>query len=436
MTLLKLLLTCLAALSVAQAAPLELKLNLLMDGEPLDWEATYRNAVGQDFTVNLLKFYISDLALVNADGSEVPLETLELISFGPGDETQDVTLVTLDAPEGTYSGVRFDVGVPRELNHLDATLQTAPLGVDAGMYWAWNPGYIFYRLEGQVELDGRTEPWLLHMGTDAFRLPVRAQDLLTGTVTVEVAAEGGELSFDLDVMEAFSSGLAGSPYDFSQGSYRAVHGGPVSAQAYVNMLNAFTLSGVAETAGQHGGEGQAHSAGHSSAGHSSARRSGTGHGQEHSAAQDAAEHGGGQNDAAQHGGTQDETADTSDTSPDALSVGGGDISGRLSLPESVEDWDAVIVVACRRDDPRCEDPAAVVSPEPDSASTREADFILSVPAGEYAVYGLNDLDGNLAHTMDGGVAEALGLWAVPGTFDPLFVVPPATGVSFELIGTE
>ena len=443
------------------AAPLTLNVTLMMDGEPLDWDASYTNAAGQDFTINLLKFYVSNVALVNADGSEVALEGLELASFEPGDATTDATFMTLEAPEGSYSGIRFDIGVPRDLNHLDATLQDAPLGVDAGMYWAWNPGYIFYRLEGQTEVAGATQPWLLHMGTDAFRLPVRIQDLLTGTVTVDVPAEGTEIAFDLDLMKTFAQGTNGGTYDFANDAYRAVHGGPISAQAYTNLLNAITLSSdvvedpaaveevqaQGETAEVETMDGEAvdgemdHSAMQDSEGemdHGAMQDSEMDHGAMQDAEMQDAEQAATQEPGStmDHGAAQNQNNNSiSDSEMEAMEATlVGDISGTVRLPESVENWDSVIVLACTRADTRCETPTSTLSLEPEPEA-RAASFVFEdLPAGEYAIYALNDKDGNVAHTMDGSVSEELGLWAEPGTFNPLYVTPPSTGLDISLIG--
>ena len=452
--------TLLFALSAhALTAPLNLNVNLMMDGEPLEWDATYTNAAGQDFTINLLKFYISNVALVNADGSETPLDGLELASFEAGDATS-ATIMSVDAPAGSYSGIRFDIGVPRELNHLDATLQEAPLGVDAGMYWAWNPGYIFYRIEGQVDLDGQDEAWLLHMGTDAFRLPVRIQDLLTGTVTIEVPAEGAAVDFELELMDAFSQGINAQDYDFSQDAYRAVHGGPVAAQAYTNLLNAVSLTGADAAEAEEAVELDVEAEDMSETAHNDDVQGDEVQDDDvesDDVQDDEAEmdHSDMQDDEAQnemdHGDmdtedmdTEDMDAEDSEAADDASSdlssqLAGGSISGTVSLPDSVETWDSIIVLACTRtdaEDRRCDEPV-VTEPNVESPDARDASFTFEdLPAGEYGIYALNDKDGNESHTMQGTETEEMGAWVEPGTFNLLYVSPPTTGISLELIGAE
>ncbi|MDP4299576.1 MbnP family copper-binding protein [Leptothrix discophora] len=113
-----------------------------------------------------LRFYVSDVKLVNAAGQEVAVTLtanewqltqaghgLTLIDLEndadtcAGDAATNVR-VTGTAPAGTYTGVRFTLGVPSALNHLDATAATtlAPL-TNNDMFWSWTGGYKHAKIE-------------------------------------------------------------------------------------------------------------------------------------------------------------------------------------------------------------------------------------------------------------------------------------------------
>src|SRR5690606_38340971 len=62
-----------------------------------------------------------------------------------------------------YSAVRFRVGVPYELNHLNGALSAPPLNVP-GMFWTWQGGYRFVRTDWLVE-GGEVTRWHLHLGS-------------------------------------------------------------------------------------------------------------------------------------------------------------------------------------------------------------------------------------------------------------------------------
>ncbi|WP_337870228.1 MbnP family protein [Meiothermus sp.] len=234
-------------LTGVMAAPVELKINLRIGDQPMQFGQTYQTPQGQRYQIDMLKFYISDLALVRPDGSEVKVDGLVLADFKRDAPTQGVSVVKMDVPAGQYRGIRFNVGVPRELNHLDAATQQLPLGVNSGMYWAWNPGYIFYRLEGRALLPEGSPKWVIHMGTDTFRLPVRLHDLQTRRVQINIPSGGGSILLNLDVAKAFEPGPGGVFLDWRKQSLRQLHGlGPETALlmsvVYFNMQSAFSLA--------------------------------------------------------------------------------------------------------------------------------------------------------------------------------------------------
>jgi hypothetical protein len=262
-----------ASTQAQNATNFELRLNLRSGKEALELGKMYKTPGGLDYQVDLVKFYISNVTLVKADGSLLPLPGISLTEFrgqgatmGAGHSansssvtaagqmmsdgqmykamgTQNTIAFKARVPAGEYWGVRFEVGVPKELNNQDASLQQLPLGVEAGMFWAWNPGYIFYRFEGKTMINGKPQPFLLHMGTDAFRLPVNAFDLQTNKVKFKVTDSSGQISMNLDVAKAFEKDPSGAVgWDLSKPEKRVMHGGPNVGQAYLNLLGGWGLS--------------------------------------------------------------------------------------------------------------------------------------------------------------------------------------------------
>ena len=256
-------------ISSALAAPVELQVNLRVGNAPLELGKMYKTAGGLDYQVDLLKFYVSNVALVKADGSLVSVPGLSLAEFkgagamgnmnmNPGQKspegmmddgqmyaaktTQDETIFKLDVPSGDYRGVRFDIGVPRDLNNQDASLQKLPLGLDVGMFWAWNPGYIFYRFEGKTMVQGKPQPFLLHMGTDANRMPVNLFDLQSNKVKISVPEAGAAVRINLDVSKVFERGPTGGAWDLTNPALRVMHGGLNAGFAYLNLLGAWSVA--------------------------------------------------------------------------------------------------------------------------------------------------------------------------------------------------
>ena len=56
------------------------------------------------------------------------------------------TQLKVEIPLKSTHGLRFKLGVPFELNHLDPVNQKPPLNVSS-MHWSWQAGYKFFRLD-------------------------------------------------------------------------------------------------------------------------------------------------------------------------------------------------------------------------------------------------------------------------------------------------
>lgn len=136
-------------------------------------------ASGTTFTGRDFRFYAHDFHLVAADGTEVPLDLdddgkwqrdgVVLLDFEDGSgpcESGNVDTnfeVVGTAPEGEYTGVRFRLGVPVEMNHLNSDIEPAPLNVST-MFWGWMGGYKYVRIDGSTP---ELPSFRLHVGATA-----------------------------------------------------------------------------------------------------------------------------------------------------------------------------------------------------------------------------------------------------------------------------
>lgn len=137
-------------------------------------------AEGSTITLNDFRFFVSNVRLINSVGDEVPVELTQdgqwqyenvtLLDFEDGSgmcgeagnaELNDKVIGTV--PEGEYTGLVFDLGVPFALNHLDTSTAPAPLNIPA-MWWNWQFGYKFVRID-MMTPGGQTPAWLIHLGS-------------------------------------------------------------------------------------------------------------------------------------------------------------------------------------------------------------------------------------------------------------------------------
>ncbi|GAB3124474.1 MbnP family copper-binding protein [Novispirillum itersonii] len=148
---------------------------------------------GPAVTLRDARLYVQDIALIEAGGTAVPLtltdsdwqrQGVALLDFESGSpgcagNAAVNTAVTGTVPAGSYTGLRFTVGVPPALNHTSVEVTPAPLDVVA-MNWSWQAGRKFMKVEvnpagGVRKPDGATAPtWFLHLGsTDCTGNPVQ-----------------------------------------------------------------------------------------------------------------------------------------------------------------------------------------------------------------------------------------------------------------------
>jgi hypothetical protein len=105
---------------------------------------TYHNALHQPFTVTKFKYYISNITLINKQGKRHVIKQSFLIDEENATSKQ---LVLKNIPIANYNAIEFLLGV--DSLHNCSGAQSGALDPTNGMFWAWNTGYIFLKLEGQ-----------------------------------------------------------------------------------------------------------------------------------------------------------------------------------------------------------------------------------------------------------------------------------------------
>lgn len=111
---------------------------------------SYTNAAGQTFKVTKLKYYVSNFVLTNTNGTvyTVPQDSCYFL-IDEGDALTHEPI--LKVPEGEYKTLTFMVGVDSLRSTKDISKRTGvldPTAAGGDMYWGWNSGYIFFKMEG------------------------------------------------------------------------------------------------------------------------------------------------------------------------------------------------------------------------------------------------------------------------------------------------
>lgn len=105
----------------------------------------YKNYLGQTYKVGMFKYYISNIRLKKENGKEYSCKEYFLINE---EEEGSKKIILKDIPEGTYKTLVFTIGVDSAHNCSGA--QSGALDPANAMFWAWNTGYIFMKLEGKA----------------------------------------------------------------------------------------------------------------------------------------------------------------------------------------------------------------------------------------------------------------------------------------------
>lgn len=134
-----------------------------VDGQPITMSAmNYTNAAGNKYRVDLLKYYMTNITLVKADGTEKNYKNYNLIDESDA-SSKSFTLDSID--NGEYTAVKFYLGVDPDRNHTG--VQDGALDPIHGMIWSWSTGYIFFKHEGMFkDGNGNDKSLLYHYGTD------------------------------------------------------------------------------------------------------------------------------------------------------------------------------------------------------------------------------------------------------------------------------
>ena len=110
----------------------------------------YKNASGEDFTVTTFNYFVSNISLKNENGTVQKFPNQYFLVRQADAKSQVIQLK--DVPSGNYSEMTFSIGVDSVKSLSPVAERIGALDVtgygDDGMYWSWNSGYIFMKMEG------------------------------------------------------------------------------------------------------------------------------------------------------------------------------------------------------------------------------------------------------------------------------------------------
>jgi hypothetical protein len=113
----------------------------------------YKTTASEPFTISLLQYYISNIELTKNNGEKYTLPKKESC-FLVKQQLDPSKTLPLNIPDGVYTAISFLVGVDSLTSTLPIEERKGVLdpgrdmAASESMYWTWNSGYIFFKMEG------------------------------------------------------------------------------------------------------------------------------------------------------------------------------------------------------------------------------------------------------------------------------------------------
>ena len=196
---------------------------------------------------------MSNIALKKTDGSVLKFPNQYFLIRQADAKTQTIQLK--DVPSGDYNAITFSIGVDSTKSVSPVAERVGALDVtsygDDGMYWSWNSGYIFMKMEGisslaPVSTSGKKQ-YQLHIGgygggfNGGAKLPnnLRTVTLPTTTNATVRGSISPTIHLIMDVKKIFDG-----PNKISLATTNSVHSPAVATPIADNFMGMFFVDHV------------------------------------------------------------------------------------------------------------------------------------------------------------------------------------------------
>ncbi len=223
---------------VVQTNSVNFKISNVVGSMPLALSTqTYINQNQDTFTVNIFRYYISNIKLKRDDGYQfIEPNSYRLVSQN---DSQSQSFTIQNIPLGNYISMEFIIGVDSARNCSGA--QTGVLDPINDMFWDWSQGYIFAKLRGTSnsvpggsyfnDIGGFSGQWnAIVKSYPSF-----------GSNMIQIASNRAPKVFmKADVLEWFKN-----PQIIDLASYYAVTTGKKAHEIAGNYANMFSVTSIA-----------------------------------------------------------------------------------------------------------------------------------------------------------------------------------------------
>lgn len=166
---------------------------------------TYTNSSAETYEVSELKYIISNIVFIDASGNEFAYPQADSYFVINEADALSKSLSLTDVDGGTYTRVRFGLGVDQSNYPLNGVNNFIPTAEELGMLWTWSAGYKFLKFEGAFDSATQTDAqFLLHIGSHGTTQDNYREVTLTLGTSITVSESAGQtIAIDMDVAKIF-----------------------------------------------------------------------------------------------------------------------------------------------------------------------------------------------------------------------------------------
>lgn len=197
----------------------------------------YTNLQGEDLKIDKLKYWITNIKFVKADGTEyAEPESYRLLDASKG---SSLHFHVPNVPEGTYKSIKFMIGVDVPRNTSGAQDGALDPNVNGDMYWSWNTGYIQFKMEGTSSKSTETDNiFRYHIGGVAPGTETPREVTLDLPNTITIGTKAGSFKIKTDVSKFFGPG---TPIRIAMMA-NMIHGGDMASKIADNYKHMFSVT--------------------------------------------------------------------------------------------------------------------------------------------------------------------------------------------------
>ena len=213
---------------------LVLRFKLVANNKPVVLsDSSYTNAFNEKYQLTRVKYYISKVNLAAAKNVDYNQEVFLM-------DAATVDSLVVDILPGSYPRLYFTLGVDSALNNSGA--QDGALDPLNGMFWTWNTGYIFFKMEGYSP-SSTADLHRIEQHIGGYRSPYNAARLINLVLPKNLDIDIGETKY-MDVRLDIDKFFDGPHQIRLSEKSLLMSPGPEAIKAADNIAQSFSIESI------------------------------------------------------------------------------------------------------------------------------------------------------------------------------------------------